>query len=89
MVTIATFGGPQAADFARTRLEAAGIEVFCPDNVLASFLSGEGPLVGGIRLQVSEDDAAEARRILEAMRTAEDSPHAPDPGSPGESGAAS
>jgi hypothetical protein len=65
MTTIATFGSPQAADFARTRLEAAGIEVFSPDDAVAGFLAYENPMVAGIRLQVAEDDVPRARTVLE------------------------
>ena len=65
MITIATFGSPQAADFARTRLEVAGIEVFCPDNAVAGFLAYESPIVAGIRLQVAEADVPRAQTVLE------------------------
>jgi Putative prokaryotic signal transducing protein len=60
MVTIANFGEPMEAEMARLRLESAGIEVF---------LSGENarimePGLGPLQLQVSAEDEADARAIL-------------------------
>jgi hypothetical protein len=60
MVTIAGFEEPLEAEMAKMRLESAGIEVF---------LSGENarimePGLGPIQLQVSSDDAEDARAIL-------------------------
>lgn len=64
MTTIAKFGHIQDADLARSRLESAGIEVFTPDDVGGTMMLGAMPLVGGIRLQVDEKDAARALAIL-------------------------
>ena len=59
-VTIARFTEPLEAEMARLRLQSAGIE---------TFLSGENagimePGLGPLQLQVSEEDAADARAIL-------------------------
>lgn len=68
MVTIANFGEPMEAEMARLRLESAGIEVF---------LSGENarimePGLGPLQLQVSAEDEADARAILNDPGAAED-----------------
>jgi hypothetical protein len=60
MTTIATFGRQQDADLARSRIEAAGISVFTPDEAVGGFLGYEGPLVAGVRLQVADVDATRA-----------------------------
>ena len=60
-VTIARFTEPLEAEMARLRLQSAGIE---------TFLSGENarimePGLGPLQLQVSAEDEADARAILE------------------------
>jgi hypothetical protein len=60
VVTIASFVEPLEAEMAKLRLESAGIDVF---------LSGENarimePGLGPLQLQVSEEDAEDARAIL-------------------------
>ncbi len=60
-VTIARFTEPLEAEMARLRLQSAGID---------TFLSGENagimePGLGPLQLQVSADDEADARAILE------------------------
>lgn len=60
-VTIARFTEPMGAEMARLRLQSAGIE---------TFLSGENagimePGLGPLQLQVREEDAEDARAILE------------------------
>ncbi|HTW45751.1 MAG TPA: DUF2007 domain-containing protein [Acidobacteriaceae bacterium] len=60
IVTIARFTEPLEADMARLRLQSAGID---------AFLSGENagimePGLGPLQLQVSAEDAEDARAIL-------------------------
>ncbi|MGA7886445.1 MAG: DUF2007 domain-containing protein [Acidobacteriaceae bacterium] len=60
VVTVASFNEPLQAEMARLRLESAGIGVF---------LSGENarimePGLGPLQLQVSQEDAEDARAIL-------------------------
>lgn len=64
MTTIAVFASPQDADLARARLESAGIAVHLPDDAVTGFLGYVPPLVEGLRLQVSEEDATRAAEIL-------------------------
>jgi hypothetical protein len=60
LVTVAGYVEPMEAEMAKLRLESAGIRVF---------LSGENarimePGLGPLQLQVSEDEAEDARAIL-------------------------
>jgi Putative prokaryotic signal transducing protein len=60
MVTVASFSEPLEAEMAKMRLQSAGIDVF---------LSGENarimePGLGPLQLQVSDEDAEDARAIL-------------------------
>lgn len=65
MKTIAVYSRYIEADVARTRLEAAGIEVFFPDEATTSWMvDGAIPLVTGIRMQVAPEDEARAREVL-------------------------
>lgn len=67
MKTIATFGHRQDADLACSRLEAAGIPVFCPDESIGGFVGYEGPMVAGVRLQVNDADAERALELLKDL----------------------
>jgi hypothetical protein len=64
LVTIAHFNAPSWADLVRSRLEAAGIEAFLPDEGLAQtaqvYLAG----AGGYRVQVRDEDEARARAVV-------------------------
>ncbi len=71
MVTIRTFSRVMDADLARMRLESAGIQSLLPDESINSWVLGEGPLVGGVRLQVAEEDAARAQEILAELAVPE------------------
>jgi hypothetical protein len=63
MVTIAVFYSIDEANLLKARLECSGIQAFIPDAFMAQT---EGPALftGGIRVQVPEDMADEARRVL-------------------------
>ena len=67
MITIATFGRQQDADVARSRIEAAGISVFTPDEAVGGFLGYEAPIVAGVRLQVADTDVQRATEILQEV----------------------
>ncbi len=62
LTTVATFGAAWEARLALARLAAEGIEASIADENV-SHLYGGG-VVGGIKLQVREDDAARAGEIL-------------------------
>jgi hypothetical protein len=62
MTTLVRFFNLADAELLKTLLEANGIPVFLADE--ASFTAGYGPVTGGLRVQVSEADAARARELL-------------------------
>ncbi len=71
LVTIATFSYPAQAHVARTKLETEGILAFVADDnlIAADWLYSNA--VGGVKLQVSEQNAERALEIL-GMRLDED-----------------
>jgi hypothetical protein len=64
LVTIRQFGNLAEALFAKGCLESAGIECFLADANMAWM---DSPVVRGMRLQVSQDDAAIAIELLESV----------------------
>ncbi len=63
LVTVETFSAPWEAQLARARLETEGIDSQLADEHLARLgLSGA---IGGVRLQVREEDAALALEVLQ------------------------
>lgn len=62
LVTVRIFAAPWAAQLARARLEAAGIEAVVADEHLGRMFTLN--TVGGARLQVREEDAAAAVDLL-------------------------
>jgi hypothetical protein len=56
---------PAEAQLVRSRLEAAGFHPFVADELSALSIDGYALAAGGIRVQVPEDEAADAREFLE------------------------
>jgi len=74
MKTIATFSKPEEAHLFRTRLEAAGIPAFVLDENLVQLDWLYSNAIGGVRVQIADEDLEAAREFLAA-----DSPQpAPD-----------
>ncbi|MFW6456759.1 MAG: hypothetical protein ACOC0A_00545 [Planctomycetota bacterium] len=67
LVTVATFDTPTAAGFMRSQLEAEGIRVYTANEEVVGLAWHLGNAVGGIKLQVVEDDAQRAISILEEV----------------------
>ena len=65
MKTIANFSSLQEAQNLKLHLGSAGIEAFIPDEVSAGVAPHLFMTATGIRVQVSDDDEAEAMRIIE------------------------
>jgi hypothetical protein len=61
LVTVGYFGDPLGAEMAKSRLESAGIPCFLVGEN-AALLYGVG--LGGLQLQVSPRDEADARSVL-------------------------
>jgi hypothetical protein len=68
MTNIACFSNLSEADLAKSRLEAAGIASFVPEESSAGWmLEGAAPIVTGVRLQVADADVARALDALEIL----------------------
>lgn len=65
LVTIATFGTPIEAGIAQNALEAAGIRSFMLDDHLAGMNWAFTNAIGGVKLQVTDDDAPMAMKVLD------------------------
>ena len=66
LLTLFTGFNPAETQLVRSRLEAAGFHPFIPDENSALGTEGYSLAVGGIRVQVPEDELAEAREFLDA-----------------------
>lgn len=66
METIATFTKPEEAHLVRMRLEAAGIEAFVQDEAASQLGGFFSDASGGVRVQVADEIADEARAFLAA-----------------------
>jgi hypothetical protein len=64
MRTVATYGTLEEALLARARLEDSGIKAFLPDEFTASSGFGVFNAIGGIRLQVEDEDLPLASQVL-------------------------
>jgi len=64
MITITTYYYMMDAELAKSRLEDNGIQAFIADDAMCSL--GYIVAVGGIRLQVPEEDVERAKAILSA-----------------------
>jgi hypothetical protein len=65
-VTVRTAFNPADAQLARSRLEAAGFHPFVANETSALSMDGYGLTVGGILVQVPEEEADDAREFLDA-----------------------
>jgi len=66
LVTVFTAFNPADAQLARSRLDAAGFHPFVANEDAALSMDGYGITVGGILVQVPEDEAADAKELLNA-----------------------
>ena len=66
MKTIATFSKPEEAHLFRTRLEAAGIPAFVQDEHLIQMDWLYSNAIGGVRVQIADEDLDAAREFLSA-----------------------
>jgi hypothetical protein len=64
MITIAKYRNLMAAELVKTRLESRGIKTMIADEF--SYTLGYGSVIDGVRLQVAEEDAGRAKKILAA-----------------------
>jgi len=66
LITVCTAFNPADAQLARSRLEAAGFHPFVANENAALSMDGYALAVGGILVQVPENEAADAREFLNA-----------------------
>ena len=64
MTTIATFTKPEDAHLLRMRIEAGGIPAFIQDENLVQIDWLLANAIGGVRVQVADEDVAAARALL-------------------------
>ena len=64
-VTIYRAFNPAEAQLVRSRLEAAGFHPFVADELSALSIDGYALAAGGIRVQVPDGEAADAKEFLE------------------------
>lgn len=63
-VTIQTFMYPSEASIAQAKLESEGIDSFLKDEMTTQVINIYSNAIGGVKLQVWEDQADQARQIL-------------------------
>lgn len=64
-ITVSTLNNPAEAELVRSRLESNGFLVSLK-NAEAAFSLGYGSAIGGVQVQVPEDQAESARALLES-----------------------
>ena len=65
-ITVSTAFNPADAQLTRSRLEAAGFHATVAHELSALSMDGYGMAIGGIRVQVPEAEAADAKEFLAA-----------------------
>ena len=68
MTTIATFSKPEEAHLFRMHLEAAGIPAFVQDEHLVQMDWFYSNAIGGVRVQIADEDVPAAQEFLAADR---------------------
>lgn len=63
-VTIQKFTYPQEASVAQAKLQSMGIEAFLQDELTVQVISVYSNAMGGVKLQVPEEQYEDARKIL-------------------------
>jgi hypothetical protein len=73
MTTIATCSTIAEAELLKSVLDSAGIAAFLPEATTA-YTAPQLVFASGLRLQVEDEDAATARKVLDSARSAPDQP---------------
>ena len=66
LVTVSRCFNPADAQLIRSRLEAAGFHAIVADELAALSMDGYSLATGGIRVQVPDSEAADAKEFLES-----------------------
>jgi len=73
MIVVATFSKPEEAHLLRMRLEAGGINAFIRDENTIQMDWLYSNALGGVRVEVAEEDEAAARELLADQGSGNDS----------------
>jgi len=65
MLTVATFSKPEEAHMLRLRLEAGGVPAYIQDENMVQTDWLYSNAIGGVRVQIDEEDADRAKEILQ------------------------
>ena len=65
MITVASFSKPEEAHLLRLRLEAGGVPAFVQDENMVQMDWMYSNAIGGVRVQIAEEDVDRAKEILE------------------------
>jgi len=65
MITIASFSKPEEAHLLKLRLEAGGVPAYVQDENLIQMNWMYSNAIGGVRVQIAEEDAEHAQAILQ------------------------
>ena len=76
LVTVFRSFSPAEAQLIRSRLDAANIPAEVFNELAALSMEGYSMATGGIRVQVPEDYAEEARALIESANSSSDEPPA-------------
>ena len=71
LITVFSAFNPFEAQMVRSRLDAAGFHPFVAGELAALCTEGYGMAVGGVRVQVPESEAMDAREFLNAPPASE------------------
>ena len=71
LVTVFSAFNPAEAQLVRSRLDAAGFHASVANELSALSMEGYSMAVGGIRVQVPENEVSEARELLSGEPAAE------------------
>ena len=72
LVTVFTSFSPAQAQLIRSRLEAADFHAFVIHELAALSLDGYSMAAGGVQVQVPEEEAADARELLQSAEPPSD-----------------
>ena len=77
MITVATFSKPEDAHLLRLRLEAGGVPAYVQDENMVLLNWFYSNAIGGVRVQIGEEDIEEAKEILAEAPVVADDPTMP------------
>jgi hypothetical protein len=80
LITVHTSFSPADAQLIRSRLEVSGFHAIVTNELAALSIEGYSMSTGGIRVQVPEDEADDARALLASAETSSESGSGPASG---------